>query len=214
MYSRYFKISLGQALLFFSDQHQLIFNVLNLSKFIFQNVAIYKILPPFLQLVIKNLKNEVTKKVQTPNCDEIFYAGTGMLLLRDADGVTLFDVQQKKNLGHVKIPKCRYVIWSADMATVALLSKHCITICNKKMEVLCTVQENTRVKSGTWDDQGVFVYTTSNHIKYAITNGDHGIIRTLDMPVYLTKMKGNSQVFMLNRECKPCAMNIDTTEYR
>nr|NVI69579.1 coat protein (coatomer) alpha [Cucujiformia] len=27
------------------------------------------------QLVIKNLKNEVTKKVQTPPCDEIFYAG-------------------------------------------------------------------------------------------------------------------------------------------
>merc|ERR1719305_1445814 len=34
------------------------------------------------------------------------------------------------------------------------------------------------------------------------------------MPVYLTKMKGNSQVFMLNRECKPCSMNVDTTEYR
>ena len=26
-------------------------------------------------LIVKNLKNEVTKKVQTPNCDEIFYAG-------------------------------------------------------------------------------------------------------------------------------------------
>ncbi len=34
-------------------------------------------------LVIKNLKNEVTKKITIPNCDEIFYAGTGMLLLRD-----------------------------------------------------------------------------------------------------------------------------------
>ena len=30
-------------------------------------------------LIVKNLKNEVTKKVQTPNCDEIFYAGTGMM---------------------------------------------------------------------------------------------------------------------------------------
>lgn len=50
------------------------------------------------QLVIKNLKNEVTKKVQTPNCDEVFYAGTGMLLLRDAEHVTLFDVQQKRTL--------------------------------------------------------------------------------------------------------------------
>ena len=59
-------------------------------------------------MIIKNLKNEVTKKVQTPNCDEIFYAGTGMLLLRDSDTVTLFDVQQKRNLGSIKIPKCRY----------------------------------------------------------------------------------------------------------
>lgn len=48
------------------------------------------------QLVIKNLKNEVTKKVQNPNCDEVYYAGTGMLLLRDPDYVTLFDVQQKR----------------------------------------------------------------------------------------------------------------------
>ena len=59
-------------------------------------------------LVVKNLKNEVTKKVSTPNCDELFYAGTGMLLLRDPDAVTLFDVQQKRNMGSVKIPKCRY----------------------------------------------------------------------------------------------------------
>ena len=138
---------------------------LPISKLIVQNVIKRKcldfrfaVLDRAHALVIKNLKNEVTKKVQTPsNCDEIFYAGTGMLLLRDPDGVTLFDVQQRKNLGHVKISKCRYVIWSADMATVALLSKHCITICNKKLETLCSVQENTRVKSGTWDDQGMYI---------------------------------------------------------
>ena len=66
----------------------------------------------FSQLIIKNLKNELTKKIQLPNCEEIFYAGTGMLLLRDADGVTLFDVQQKRNLAHIKIPKCKYVLSS------------------------------------------------------------------------------------------------------
>jgi len=164
-------------------------------------------------IVIKNLKNEVTKKVSTPNCDEIFYAGTGMLLLRDTDQVTLFDVQQKRNLGNVKIPKCRYVVWSGDMSTVALLSKHCVTIATKKLQVLATIHENTRVKSGTWCDSGVLIYTTSNHIKYAINNGDHGIIRTLDLPVYLTKVRG-SQLFCLDRECKPRVLNIDPTEYR
>ena len=89
--------------------------------------------------------------MQTPsNCDEIFYAGTGMLLLRDPDGVTLFDVQQRKNLGHVKISKCRYVIWSADMATVALLSKHCITICNKKLETLCLKTYGIHFTNVSW----------------------------------------------------------------
>lgn len=141
------------------------------------------------QLVIKNLKNEVTKKVQTPACDEIFYAGTGMLLLRDAERVTLFDVQQKRTLAQglwlilpagkwlklttfaVKITKCRYAVWSSDMSHIALLAKHTVTVCNRKLEVLSSLHENTRVKSGTWDDSGVFFYTTSNHIKYTMTNG-------------------------------------------
>lgn len=55
-----------------------------------------------VQIVIKNEKNEVSKKVQTPPCDEIFYAGTGCLLLRDAEGLTLFDIQQKRTAGQVK----------------------------------------------------------------------------------------------------------------
>ena len=48
------------------------------------------------QLIIKNLQNEVTKKVQCPPCESIFYAGTGHLLLKDNDSVILFDVQQKR----------------------------------------------------------------------------------------------------------------------
>lgn len=165
------------------------------------------------QLVVKNFKNEVTKKIQTSQCDEVFYAGTGMLLLRESDHVTLFDVQQLRNLAQVKISKCKYVVWSADMSHVALLAKHTINICNRRLESLCTIQESTRVKSGAWDDSGVFIYTTSNHIKYAILNGDHGIIRTLELPIYITRVKG-SQVFCLDRECRTRVLNIDSTEYK
>ena len=38
-----------------------------------------------------------------------------------------------------------------------------ISICNRKLENLCTIHENIRVKSGAWDESGVFVYMTSNH---------------------------------------------------
>lgn len=164
-------------------------------------------------IVIKNLKNEVTKKVTAQACDEIFYAGTGMLLLRDSESVTLFDVQQKRTISQAKISKCRYVVWSSDMSQVALLAKHTVTLCNRKLDILASIHENTRVKSGAWDENGVFIYTTSNHIKYAINNGDHGIIRTLDLPIYITKVKGN-QVFCLDRECQSRILSIDPTEYR
>ncbi|XP_031557525.1 coatomer subunit alpha-like isoform X1 [Actinia tenebrosa] len=164
-------------------------------------------------LLIKNLKNEVTKKVTTPNCDMIFYAGTGSLLLRDPDSITLFDVQQKRSLASVKISKVRYVVWSPDMSHVALLSKHIVAVCNRKLECLSTIHENIRVKSGAWEESGVFVYTTSNHIKYALTNGDHGIIRTLDLPIYITRVKGSS-VYCLDRECKTRVLGIDPTEFK
>ncbi|XP_022308214.2 coatomer subunit alpha-like [Crassostrea virginica] len=164
-------------------------------------------------IVIKNLKNEITKKVQAPNCDDIFYAGTGCLLLRDADAVTLFDVQQKRSLASVKISKVKFVVWSSDMSHVALISKHIIAICNRKLENLCTIHENIKLKSGAWDESGVFVYTTSNHIKYALTNGDHGIIRTLDLPIYITRIKGNN-VFCLDREVRPRVLSIDPTEFK
>ncbi|EDW31170.1 GL20730 [Drosophila persimilis] len=164
------------------------------------------------QLVIKNFKNEVTKKIPT-FCEEIFYAGTGMLLIRDPEFVTLYEVQRLVSVGSIKLAKCRYVVWSPDMSLVALLCKHSVTICDRRLQYLCTVQENCRVKSGAWDESGVFIYTTSNHIKYAITNGDHGIIRTLDLPIYLTRVKGN-QVFCLDRECRTRVLTIDPTEYK
>lgn len=42
---------------------------------------------------------------------------------------------------------------------------------------------------------------------------DHGIIRTLELPIYITRVKGQS-VFCLDRECKPRVITIDPTEYK
>ncbi len=53
------------------------------------------------------------------------------------------------------------------MDYVALLAKHSITICNRKLQQLCSVTETIRVKSGAWDENGVFVYSTLNHVKLA-----------------------------------------------
>ena len=141
------------------------------------------------QILIKNLRNEVTKKCAPPlpGTDAIFYAGTGCLLCRSEDKMVLFDVQQRTVMAELATPFVKYVVWSADGSMVALLSKHAIVVANKRLGQACTVHETIRVKSAAWDDYGVLVYTTLNHIKYALPNGDSGIIRTLDTPVYITK---------------------------
>jgi coatomer protein complex subunit alpha (xenin) len=52
-----------------------------------------------------------------------------------------------------------------------------------------------RVKSGSWDSSNkIFIYTTVNHVKYVLPSGDTGIICTLDVPIYLTKVRHTSSI--------------------
>ncbi|PWA54581.1 coatomer subunit alpha-1 [Artemisia annua] len=165
------------------------------------------------QVLVKNLKNEIVKKSGLPiTTDSIFYAGTGNLLCRAEDRVVIFDLQQRTVLGSLQTPFVKYIVWSNDMETVALLSKHAIVIASKKLDHRCNLHETIRVKGGAWDDNGVFIYTTLNHIKYCLPNGDNGIVKTLDVPVYITKVLGN-RIFCLDRDGKSRVIVIDATEY-
>lgn len=46
-----------------------------------------------------------------------------------------------------------------------------------------------------------------------VSHRDNGIIRTLDQPVYLTRIKGKT-VHCLDRSARPRTISIDPTEYR
>uniref|UniRef100_A0A0E0D5J6 Uncharacterized protein n=1 Tax=Oryza meridionalis TaxID=40149 RepID=A0A0E0D5J6_9ORYZ len=165
------------------------------------------------QVLVKNLKNEIVKKSPLPIAtDAIYYAGTGSLLCKAEDRVTIFDLQQRLILGELQAPSVKYVVWSSDMESVALLSKHAVVIANKKLVHRCTLHETIRVKSGAWDENGVFIYTTLNHIKYCLPNGDSGIIKTLDVPIYITRVIGNN-IFCLDRDGKNKLVTVDASEY-
>lgn len=81
------------------------------------------------------------------------------------------------------------------------------------MKLVSQIHETIRIKSATWDDNGVLIYCTLNHIKYALPQGDNGIIRTLDQPIYLTRIKGK-KLYALDRDGKVREIVIDPTEYR
>ena len=165
-------------------------------------------------IIVRDLRGDVTKKVPSPlpTTEGLFYAGTGMILVRSEDKVALFDVQQRTVVAELSTPPIKYAVWSGDMERVALLSKHAIVVADKRLGGAVTVHETIRIKSAAWDDAGVLVYTTLNHIKYCLPSGDAGVVRTLESPVYLTRVHSGT-VFCLDREAKPRALQIDTSEY-
>lgn len=173
----------------------------------------FAVLDKSRQILVKNFANEVTKKCAPihPNTDVLFPAATGTLLLRADDRLTLFDVQQRKALGEIVAAGVKYVVWSHDLSHVALIAKHSVVLANKRLQHLATLHETIRLKSGVWDGNGAFLYSTLNHLKYALTNGDGGIIRTLEMPLYLTKY-ANGKLHCLDREARVRVLMVDTSE--
>lgn len=164
---------------------------------------------------IKDLSNATTKSITPPHGTvDIFWGGTtGILLMATATHVYSYDIQQKKQLAELAVSGVKYIAWSNDSLHCALLSKHNVTIINKNLEQVSTLHETIRIKSAVWDDAGVLLYSTLNHIKYTLMNGDNGIVRTLDQTVYLVRVK-NRSVYALDRAAKPKVITIDPTEYR
>ncbi|KAJ2160859.1 hypothetical protein GGF46_001916 [Coemansia sp. RSA 552] len=166
------------------------------------------------EILIKSLSNQTTKTIKTPAAVEaIFTAPGSQLLLATATSVILFDTQTRQTVAEISVGPVKYVAWSQDMSAVALLCKHTITLASKQLEQLSQVHETIRIKSAAWDESGVLLYTTLNHIKFALSRGDSGIIRTIDNPVYLVRVHGGD-VHCLDREGNVNVIKIDPTEYR
>jgi coatomer protein complex subunit alpha (xenin) len=163
---------------------------------------------------VRDLANSVVKSIKPPvQTSEIFYGGTASLILSSTTTVVLYDIQQQKTIAELISPPVKYVVWSSDASLVALVSKHTITIANKNFSQHSLIHETIRIKSGAWDDAGVFIYSTLNHVKYCLPQGDHGVICTLDNPVYLTRIKGKT-LHCLDRSARPRTITFDPTEYR
>lgn len=121
---------------------------------------------------IKDLSNSTTKTLKPPaGTTDIYFGGSGALLFITPTSVVLFDIQQKKQLAELAVNGVKYVVWSNDGLYAALLSKHNVTIVTKTLEQVSTLHETIRIKSATWDDAGVLLYSTLNHVKYSLLNG-------------------------------------------
>jgi coatomer protein complex subunit alpha (xenin) len=58
---------------------------------------------------------------------------------------------------------------------------------NKNLEVFNQQKENSKVKTGCFDENQAFIYSTSTHIKFMFTEGKiSGTFKSIDEPIYVT----------------------------
>jgi len=165
---------------------------------------------------LKNMENISKRTLPVGSgVQKIYPAGIDKLLLRTNDKMILYNINTKKDLGSCTIEfrhPVKYVSWSEGHNFLALMTKFNITLTDRHLNIVATIPETSKIKSGAWDGSNVFIYSTSNHLKYALATGDHGIIKTLNDPVYLSQVKGKS-VTAIDRELQVKTFNIDTTEF-
>jgi len=154
--------------------------------------------------------------------EQIFQATIGKILIKSNKDVLLFDIAARKVVNEVSFKNLCKVYWSENLAYVALCSKNVIMICNKNLKMLCKVKESSKIKSGCFDHENGFIYTTSAHIKYMVVSdttkensgatNNTGIFKSTDNPVYVSAFV-NNVVFYITREGKVVKEQVNTTEY-
>ncbi|CAJ1360972.1 unnamed protein product, partial [Effrenium voratum] len=92
------------------------------------------------------------------------------------------------------------------------MSKHNVLLAGKNLEYYHSFHENIRVKSGAWDENGVFIYSTLSHVKYCLPNGDSGIIHSLANPIYIVRVHKQGMYF-IDREQKVGKQRLNCSEY-
>lgn len=167
----------------------------------------------------RNKKIEWTTK-HTPQ--KIFQATIGKVLIKSNNDVLLFDIAARKVVSEVQFANITRVYWSPNLTHVALFSKNQILICTKNLKPLCKVKETSKLKSGCFDSENGFIYSTYAHMKYLIvsdrmsegskTSNISGIFKAIQNPVYITGYV-NGNIFFINREGKVCREAVNTTEY-
>lgn len=73
----------------------------------------------------------------------------------------------------------KQVHWNKDFRFAALVCKKDIYLMSKVFKKIARIQETSKIIHGFWTKENIFIYSTYNHFKYVLPNGDRGILKSV-----------------------------------
>jgi coatomer protein complex subunit alpha (xenin) len=150
-----------------------------------------------------------------PPVDILYPGPMGKIILKTEDSAILYDITNKKIVNQIdcyEVSKLKRVVWNSTYTNVALLCKKNLILLNKHFAIQSIIQEKFNVNSAAWNNDNVLIYTTTNHLKFALLNGDSGILRCLESPVYVVGAS-DSEVVTMDRDAKVLNITFEKEEY-
>lgn len=147
------------------------------------------------------------------NVDDIFQGNIGKIIFREHRIVYYYDTVAKRVINSISefvLRKLRKVVWNKKMTCCALITNQFIFLMNKNFVRTGRVYEGTNIVEAFWSKDDVLVYSTLNHLKYVLSNGDKGIIKSLNNIIYPAALSNSELIhFTSNGTINQFSINCD-----
>ena len=117
----------------------------------------------------------------------IYPGPLGKILIHSDESVQLYHVSARTVLHEIAATDVKSVYWNLGFTHAAIITKTQIIITNKNLEIVHSQKENAKIKTGSFDENNAFVYSTSTHVKYIFLEGKtSGTFKSIDEPLYVS----------------------------
>lgn len=145
--------------------------------------------------------------------DMIYPAPLGKILVAADDSLFLYDLSAKRVLFELSVSDVRRVQWNPQYTHCVVVTKTSIYILDRQLSVINQQKESSKIKSGCFDEDNAFVYSTSTHIKYMFLEGKtSGTFKSVEEPVYVAFFMRDT-FYALTRQGEMETYAVDNTDY-
>lgn len=104
--------------------------------------------------------------------------------------------------------------WNSNRSLCAMICKKSLVIATKNLQKITTINEKFSINSAVWTSDNVVLYTTLNHVKYGLINGETGIISCLSSKRYLIRyVKEKKELFYLTSKGEVLSEVLKTDDF-
>ncbi|CDR93919.1 WD domain, G-beta repeat domain containing protein, putative [Babesia bigemina] len=172
---------------------------------------------PSGKMTVHNLDGEEASEIGIDmKLDKIFSVCVNIVLVWSSseNAIVLYDVAMRKTLctAHGTLGKLCDVIVSKSKKLIAAVYRKFVVIFDRDLKKLASVEMQGRVKTAAWHENNALFFATSDRIYYLMVNGDLGVMRSIDKPVYIIRIKDNA-LYVMQRNHKCYKMEIVSNEF-